>query len=119
MSIFKDISKKVGEAAHVAAKKSNEIVESTKINLGIKSEEDKIDEILLQIGKKLYEKFSQSEEIPEEFKSMFEDLQSHKAVLNELREKLLDIKNLKECPSCGEKVDEDITFCPKCGSKIE
>jgi ribosomal protein S27AE/heme/copper-type cytochrome/quinol oxidase subunit 4 len=28
------------------------------------------------------------------------------------------VKNVSNCPRCGEKVTEEMTFCPKCGASL-
>ena len=46
MAFFGDLGKKVSEAAQTAVKKSGELVEITKLNMSIGSEEEKINEII-------------------------------------------------------------------------
>lgn len=117
MSFFENVTKKVGEAAQAAAKKSNELLEVTKTNMAIGSEEDKIKEILLQVGKKVYEKYSTTGEVSDDYKGFMEQIQAHENTILELKQKVLDLKNVKLC-ACGAEVDSNSAFCPKCGSKV-
>ena len=45
MNILDNISKRVSEVAQVAAKKSSEVVEITKLNMSINTEEDKVQKL--------------------------------------------------------------------------
>ncbi|NLC67640.1 MAG: zinc ribbon domain-containing protein [Clostridiaceae bacterium] len=119
MSLFEQISKKVGEAAQVAAKKSGELVEIAKLNMNIVAEEDKIKNIYLKIGENTYAKYRSGNEIDADFIADCEKIMEYQKVLDGLKAKIREIKNMKLCTSCGEEVQDNALFCPKCGAKLE
>ncbi len=119
MAFFESISKKVTDTARAAAKKSGDIVEVTKLNLSIAAEEDKIKRKYMEIGKTVYEAYVNGEEIPYSFRKLCEDVKEYEKNIEEMKEKVLQLKGLKTCPSCKAELDEEFAFCPKCGAKQE
>jgi len=119
MAFLENLGKKMGEAAQTAAKKSSELVEVTKLNMNINSEEDKIQKLYVQIGKKVYEGFSSNAEANPEFAADCEAIKAHEENIKSLREKILEVKNLKACSNCGAEMDKTTVFCTKCGTKQE
>ncbi|HOJ11288.1 MAG TPA: zinc ribbon domain-containing protein [Clostridiales bacterium] len=119
MAIFENIGKKVTEAAQVAAKKSGELVEVTKLNMNISSEEDRIQKLYEQIGREIYKYFTSEKDIPEELKDVCAEIRSREETIKGIKARILEIKNLQECNACGAELERNIAFCPKCGAKQE
>lgn len=119
MAFFENIGKKVSEAAQAAAKKSSELVEVTKLNSSINLEEDKIGKIHEQIGKIMYDKFTAGEEIFPEVNELCAEIRVRGETVNELKLKILEVKNLRICDQCGTELERNIAFCSKCGAKQE
>lgn len=119
MAFFKDITKKVTETAKVAAKKSSGLVETTKLNMNISSEEDKIQKIFSKIGQMIFDDFERGEEIQEEFKDHCRKVLEIKENINNMKGQIMRLKNTKICPSCGAELEQEVSFCPKCGAKQE
>lgn len=117
MAFLENLGKKVGEAAQAAAKKSSEIVEVTKLNANIGSEEDKIQKLYTQIGKAIYEEFISPGETKEDFKALCSQITEHEQNIKALREKIADVKGTRQCASCGAELDKSQIFCSKCGTR--
>jgi len=64
MEFIKDLTRKVTDTARVAAKKSSDMVEITKLNFSIGSEEDKIKKIYMQIGETVYRSLKRARKFP-------------------------------------------------------
>ncbi len=107
----------IGKAAQAAAKKSGELVEVTKLNVNIGSEEDKIQKLYVQIGKILYEKYVTTGIIDDEAREASEQIKVHEASIKNLRDKIADIKSVKSCINCGAEMEKAQIFCAKCGAK--
>jgi ribosomal protein L40E len=119
MSVLDNLSKRVSETAKAAAKKSGEIVEVTKLNMSISAEEDKIAKSYAIIGKVVYDAFAAGKDIPLEFHEVcLKVLESFKSI-EEMKTKVLELKDLKTCPKCNTELEIDVAFCPKCGTKQE
>jgi rubrerythrin len=118
MAFFDNLSKKVGEAAKTAAKKSGELVETTKVNMAISSEEDKIKDIYTEMGKYTYSKYKGGENVDAAMLQSCQQIDGIEENIVSLKEKLMQIKNSKLCPNCGQQVELSTVFCPKCGSNL-
>lgn len=119
MAFFENISRKVTDTAKAAARKSGDIVEVTKLNMNIGAEEDRIKRKYSEIGKTVYEAFKKGEEIPYPFMELCEKVKEYERNIEEMKVKVLELKGLKNCPSCGAELESDVAFCPKCGKKQE
>lgn len=119
MPFFDNLGKKVGEAAQAAAKKSNELVEVTKLNMSVNSEEDKASKLYEGIGKKLYANYKAGAESLPDFSGEFEQINACEENIKEIRKRIMNLKNVKLCQNCGAELAEKAMFCPKCGAKQE
>jgi len=119
MQFFENLGKKVGEAAQAAAKKSSELVEITKLNASISSEEDKIQKLYVQIGKTIFEKFEQTGTADDTVKEACVQITEHMANVKAYKEKIAELKGVKTCINCGAEMERTQLFCGKCGTKNE
>lgn len=119
MDKLSKIAKSVSDEAVNAAKKSGELIEITKLNHAISAEEDKISAILPKMGNICYQRFKNGENIDPELLNYCNKIEEIKAGIAILRQKILDVKNVKICASCGSELAPEIVFCSKCGAKQE
>ncbi|MGE5327980.1 MAG: zinc ribbon domain-containing protein [Deltaproteobacteria bacterium] len=120
MSFLENLGKTISGAAQTAAKKSGEMVEITKINMSIGSEEDKIEKLQMQIGKKVYENSVAGTPISaDDFKDACNEITERNNTIKDLKAKILEVKSIKLCTSCGAELEKEVQFCNKCGSKQE
>jgi len=116
MAFFDDLKNKVSSTAKNVAQKSGELVEITKLNLSISSEQDKINKVYAEIGALVYKSFKEGQET--EFVQQCEAIKASEAVIAETKAKILELKNSKTCAQCGAEVTKEVSFCPKCGASI-
>ncbi len=119
MSMLESFTRKVTDTAKAAAKKSSELVEVTKLNMSISSEEDKIEKLYLEIGKTIYESYAKGETTSDLFVEKCKQIDSYNSNIKEMRRKILELKNEKICPECREELDISALYCSKCGAKQE
>ena len=119
MPFFSNLSKKVGNIAKTAAKKSGDLVGTTKLNMTINSEEDKIKKLYSEIGKSVYNKFQGGNNFESDLMSMCQQANEIEKSIGLIRQKISEIKNIKICPNCKSELELNITFCAKCGTKQE
>lgn len=103
MDFFNNVGKKLGKTAKSVTKKSEELVEITKINLAIGNEEDKIKKLLSEIGGELYGRFASGESFDESLDNKCAQVKAIADNIETLREK---VKNLK---SHNDETDYDNT----------
>lgn len=109
----------LGKAAQAAAKKSGELVEVTKLNVNINSEEDKIHKLYTQIGKVTFEKYSASGVAEDNVREACEAIVVLEQNVKALRDKIAEVKGTKQCIGCGTEMEKNQIFCSKCGAKNE
>ena len=121
MDFFDKLGKKASEAYKVTADKTGKIAKETKLKFKISELKSKIEEIYEEIGKKVYEKHVAKEEISIE-KDLAEQCNSIDQMSNEIERLLkecLELKDKKQCPKCFKEIDKNMKFCPECGAKQE
>lgn len=119
MSIFDNIGKKVSETAKTAAKRSGDIVEATKLNISIATEEDKIKRVYSEIGKVIYKSYAAGEEVPQSVKEYCDKIKSIEKNIEDMKQKILELRDVKACPECKTELHVDMAYCHKCGAKQE
>jgi DNA-directed RNA polymerase subunit RPC12/RpoP len=118
MALFDNLGKKIGDLATTTAKKSGEMIEVTKINLNINTEEDSIKKLYSEIGNYCYELFQQGPFQDGRINDLCSQIKTHKDKIQELKEKIYSVKGIVICKNCGAEIDNNTPFCSKCGSKI-
>ncbi|HOV27151.1 MAG TPA: zinc ribbon domain-containing protein [Pseudobacteroides sp.] len=119
MSLINNVGKKITDAGKVAIKASGNMVQITKLNMAIKSEESKIQEYMAEIGNIIFDKYKDGKDIDPDVKNNCEEIEKCIKTIDELKLKIIDIRDLKKCPGCGNEIDKDDVYCSKCGTKSE
>lgn len=118
MSEFDDLVKKAGKTAKSAAKKTGELYESAKLNWKIASEEEKMKDIFVKMGRLYYAEYDSSTCEDAEMRDLCEQVSEVEITLRNLNRKLKQYKKLVRCKNCGKEFKENTVFCPACGSKV-
>ena len=116
MSVLNDLTKVVTDTAKTVGKKSSDIMEVTKLNLAISSEEEKIEKQLFEIGRKVYLDFSETGIAGEDVIELCKDVQFMENSIADMKTRILGLRKIKECPQCKEMLELDMAFCFKCGT---
>ncbi|MFO7612961.1 MAG: zinc ribbon domain-containing protein [Clostridia bacterium] len=116
---FKDFGKKLGDAAKNTAKRSEEMIEIGKVKGKIRDQENEIEKHKMQIGEAAYAMFLEGRELFPEAVALCESISAAKELIKENEEKIMELKHIRVCTSCGEEAEDTIAFCPKCGNKFE
>jgi len=119
MDIFDNISKKANDTCKFAAKQKNRMVQIAKLKLFISRSRDEIHDIYQDIGKAVYQKHLEGEEIDGKY---IQDCIEIDTIANEIenaRLKILELNDLRQCQSCYSEVDREFKFCPSCGVRLD
>ncbi len=119
MSVLDNITKRVTDTAKAAAKISGSVVEVTRLNMSINTEEDKVRKIYTEMGRQLYEDYNEGKLVSEKLLEKCVKIDEIIANVDEMKEKILELKNVKACPNCGMVLAIDMEYCYKCGRKQE
>lgn len=115
-------SKVFDEATKIAkqvADKTGVVVTQTKISFAIGETKSKMDEIYAEIGKKVYKKHTEGTDLCECMTDEFEKLDELQSELEDLNEKLAEVKETVKCKSCGENNPKTASYCVKCGESLK
>lgn len=121
MDFFDRLSKKAKETYKGASKKTGELAKEAKLRMKMNENKSEINDLYQEIGKKVYEKHTLSEEINikvdlEEECTKIDVLSAEiERCLNQIRE----LKDKKQCPKCFNEIDLDAKFCNHCGARQE
>lgn len=151
MPFLDNISKKMGEAARTVggaaksvARKSEDMLETTKLNREISSEGNRIEKIYLELGKIAYNKFKNTGVIDEELLDGCKQIVDIENNIASIKEKIEEIKRKSEEEAHsrqdaseqpqgqepdnaqGETAENEVKaeeqpakkFCPDCGAKL-
>lgn len=119
MSVLDNITKRVTDTAKAAAKRSGSVVEVTRLNMNINTEEDKIRKIYSEMGKLLYEDYTEGKIVGEKILEQCTKIDDIIGNIDGMRDKILELRNIKACPNCGNELDIEMVYCYKCGRKQE
>ncbi len=119
VSVLDNITRKVTDTAKAAAKMSGNVVEVTRLNMSINTEEEKIRKIYTEMGKQLYEDYTEGKIVGEKLLENCTKIDEIIGNIDDMREKILELRNVKACPNCGMELDVDMVYCYKCGKKQE
>lgn len=119
MDVAENVVKATKESANNVAKKSNDILEISKLSISITSERNKIEELYHEIGKSIYTKYSNNVYIDPDIVDICKDIRESDFKIAVMEDRIADLKNLCKCVNCGESLREDDKFCPSCGHEQE
>jgi len=112
MSFLDDV-KRIGKNL---TDKGKDIVEITKLNAQISAEKENIKEIYRKIGEKVYQDYKSGNESP--YADLCGQIAEIEKKIQDLTDKVLELKNAAKCPNCGAEVAKENAYCPKCGTKL-
>ena len=121
MDFWDKLTKKASETYKGASEKTSKIAKETKLKLKMNENKSKIEDLYIEIGKKVYQKHVAKEEV-----RVGEDIKEECGKIDELahqiedyERQIWDLSDNKQCSNCKSKISKDVTFCPNCGMKQE
>lgn len=119
MEFFEKLKSTISTTAKSAAKKSNEIVEITKLKMAISGAEADIARLMRDIGELVYEGYKgEMEADAGEMEELCTQIDAKYAEIADAKDQLRTLKKLKQCPVCLEESDPEAAFCARCGNKF-
>ncbi|WP_317367928.1 zinc ribbon domain-containing protein [uncultured Tyzzerella sp.] len=135
MEEIKSMINKIGKNI---TKTSKDIIKNTKLSMRLSSQEEKLKNVYIEIGKKVYEIYSYGGNIGEYFDEKYKQMLDIEKEISIIKQKIEENKNLgntvninqdvidtrvnissveecRICQSCGQKNNVNDKFCLKCG----
>ena len=117
MEFFNKIGDIASKTYKNASQKTGEIAKEAKIKMKMNENKSKINDLYEEIGKIVYQKYINKEEVKIE-----EDLNSYCNQIDELskeiekyQEEVLILKNKRICENCYAEIELSSKYCPHCG----
>lgn len=119
-----DLAKNIGD-------KTNDVIETTKLNTKINSEKSAISELMRQIGELYYEKYTTGEQALPEIAELCASIDAHNQAISAAQSEIEKLKSESipsvipnvtssiNCPTCNTVNAPGTKFCQQCGAKLE
>ena len=101
--------------ANVAGKKTEEMVEASKLKLQEVSVNADLQDCYEKIGSLVYRSKKSGEDNEQAIEQLVEQADVLLEQLAQLQSKREEIKKMKKCPNCGASCSVDSHFCSRCG----
>ena len=119
MDFLETLKEKIGQTTRVVAKKSNDLVEITKLRASLNEAEAEIDRTLRHMGESLYEAYKTGAETYASLEENCEEIDALYARIEELTSRISFLRNAKVCPVCKKEMERSAMFCSACGERFE
>ena len=117
MEFFNKIGDIASKTYKNASQKTGEIAKEAKFKMKMNENKSKINDLYEEIGKIVYQKYINKEEVKIE-----EDLNTYCNQIDELskeiekcQEEVLSLKNKRICENCYAEIELSSKYCPHCG----
>lgn len=112
-----DLGRELSEKMDCLLKKATDISEIRYYNSQIRDVERENAETFQMIGKYIYKKYMEKQELGEELTELCSIIQRKDEFIHLYKKKIAEIKRMEICSNCGEFIPNDANYCPKCGTK--
>lgn len=105
-------------AADVASKKTNEVVEVNKIRYQMKQVEWEIEKAYAKLGAIVYESKKSADNFDEIIGLAISEIDDLKERYESFSERIRAYKNVTKCTECGRENEQSFAFCSRCGAAL-
>lgn len=113
------ISSTLSETAESVGKKTEEVMSVQKLKSQIRTLERGNERDFMDLGKMIFEKYKNGDEISGEFVAICEEIGKRNHVIAAYEKKLSHIKGEGMCKNCQATLPKGAAYCPVCGQKVE
>ncbi|WP_051624256.1 zinc ribbon domain-containing protein [Clostridium akagii] len=114
---FEKMKDSIENGAGDVFKRTEEFISTSKLNFKISDREQKIEDLYLKIGKKIYKKYDEKSPIEGYIIKDCKDIKRIQDEIEIIKNKILTLENKGLCSKCGNEIQKKDTFCPFCGLK--
>lgn len=114
-----DIFDKAKSAVNVAAKKTEEVVEVSRLKFESAKLNNELAGVYEKLGHAVYEAKKGNYKNDDLVESLCEDIDTLLADLDRINNDIADKKNQVICPTCGASNVKESIYCSKCGTKVK
>ena len=114
---FEKIRNSFENSAGDVFKKTEEFISTSKLNFKISDKEQKIEDLYLKIGKKIYKKYEERSPIDDYIIRDCKDIKKIRTEIGLIKSKILTLEDKTICSKCENEIKNSDPFCPYCGLK--
>lgn len=119
MDFVDEIKDKASDVANVTGQKVAEIYSAARLKIAISERKNQLRTLYRELGEMVYEATKgENEENSNAIEDKIAEISLAREVLEELKASDRQMRKLKVCPNCNEKMDEKSRFCPNCGNEM-
>ncbi|MEG1848947.1 MAG: hypothetical protein RRY21_04730 [Oscillospiraceae bacterium] len=118
MSTFDNAMSKIRQVASIAGKKTGTAVEISKLRLQVVQVNSMIQSTYERIGTLIYEQEKTGTDNYDLVAVCIKEIDALLTQLNEINNKVAELKNGMKCASCGTVNGADMMYCKKCGANL-
>ena len=118
MSIFDNIYDSLKSAAEVAAKKTEQTVEISKLKFEIAKVKAETDKKYMELGELVYKACKGDSKAQENTTAIIKEIDELFRKVKALLKELDETENAVTCKECGKRNGKDAKFCSQCGEKL-
>ena len=115
----KKVKKGAKQVTKQVVRKTNDAVSHTKIRFAINETEGKVTELYEEIGRAVYGEYLKTGETSEDMLDRCVRIDKLFEEVDDLKEKLAELKQSVKCPNCGEYNKNGSLYCSHCGAAID
>jgi len=102
-----------------AGQKTVEIIDITKLKWQISELKNKLNRDYIILGKKTFKSIENDDsDFIDDSSEIIDNIREKKQAIEELNERLKELKGTQKCENCGESNDKYSKYCKKCGDLL-
>lgn len=114
-----DVFDKAKEAVNIAAKKTEEVVNISKLKYELVKVNNEIRSYYEKLGNSIYKMKKEGYQNDDLVNSLCEEIDELLFKASALNHEIADLQNVVICPVCSQKNVKDSFYCAKCGAKMK
>ncbi len=116
-----DFLNKIKAGAAEVGKQAQIKIEVTRLKSLLSEKQQAVEAKYRDIGQKIYQVYRSApgQDFPGGVKEICLQIQGLEAEMEEIKEKINELKGVKLCPACHREIDYSARFCPNCGANVE
>lgn len=115
---FDDWRSKLAKAVRTVKDSTGEMYTTAKINIDLGKEQEHLNKLYYEIGKKVHEIYQYGGSLGKFFDEKYLEIKEVEERIEELQKKIEEIKKVRVCTECGKEIEKGAKFCPKCGASM-
>ena len=115
MSFLDDVKGTLTSVGKDVTQKAQEVSGVAKLKMDIKTKEDYLNKLYMELGKTYYE-MQKEAEVPG---AQIIEISTTLNEIENLKKEVLTIQGACICPKCGSTVPEGTVFCSRCGNQLK